>query len=118
MIEAGRVYVVQSPLYRAVKYVKGVPQIKMYYSENEINADRSNLEGYEIQRYKGLGEMNKDEAYDAITNPKTRHLIQINLNDAEEAAKAMKILMGDDADLRKDWIEEYIDFDKLYEMTI
>jgi len=118
MIEAGRLYVVQAPLYRAVKYVKGVPHVKMYYNENEIDRDRQNLEGYEIQRYKGLGEMNKDEAYDAITNPKTRRLIQINLDDAEKASESMKILMGDNADLRKDWIEQYINFDELYELTL
>lgn len=117
LVEAGRLYVVDPPLYRATKYVKGVPQVKMYYSESEINKDRKNLEGYEIQRYKGLGEMNKDEAYDAITNPETRHLIQVQIEDAEEASKAMKILMGDNADLRKDWIEEFIDFDELYELT-
>jgi len=118
MIDAGRLYVVESPLYRAVKYVNGKPQVKMYYSEHEIDKDRKNLEGYDIQRYKGLGEMNKDEAYDAITNRETRRLIRINIEDAEEAAQAMKILMGDDSQLRKDWIEDYIDFDELYELTL
>ena len=62
--------------------------------------------------------MNKDEAYDAITNPETRRLIQINIEDAEKASESMKILMGEDADLRKDWIEQYIDFDELYELTL
>lgn len=118
MIDAGRLYVVESPLYRAVKYINGKPQVKMYYSEHEIDKDRKNLEGYDIQRYKGLGEMNKDEAYDAITNRETRRLIRINIEDAEEAAQAMKILMGDDSQLRKDWIEDYIDFDELYELTL
>lgn len=118
MIDAGRLYVVESPLYRAVKYINGKPQVKMYYSEHEIDKDRKNLEGYDIQRYKGLGEMNKDEAYDAITNRETRRLIRINIEDAEEAAQAMKILMGDNSQLRKDWIEEYIDFDELYELTL
>lgn len=118
MIDAGRLYVVESPLYRAVKYVNGKPQVKMYYSEHEIDKDRKNLEGYDIQRYKGLGEMNKDEAYDAITNRETRRLIRVNIEDAEEAAQAMKILMGDDSQLRKDWIEDYIDFDELYELTL
>ena len=118
MIDAGRLYVVESPLYRAVKYVNGKPQVKMYYSEHEIDKDRKNLEGYDIQRYKGLGEMNKDEAYDAITNRETRRLIRVNIEDAEEAAQAMKILMGDNSQLRKDWIEDYIDFDELYELTL
>ena len=118
MIDAGRLYVVESPLYRAVKYVNGKPQVKMYYSEHEIDKDRKNLEDYDIQRYKGLGEMNKDEAYDAITNRETRRLIRVNIEDAEEAAQAMKILMGDDSQLRKDWIEDYIDFDELYELTL
>lgn len=118
MIDAGRLYVVESPLYRAVKYVNGKPQVKMYYSEYEIDKDRKNLEDYDIQRYKGLGEMNKDEAYDAITNRETRRLIRVNIEDAEEAAQAMKILMGDNSQLRKDWIEDYIDFDELYELTL
>lgn len=118
LIEAGRLYVVEAPLYRATKYIKGVPHVKMYYSQSEIDRDQKELEGYEIQRYKGLGEMNKNEAYDAITNPETRRLIQITLNDAEGASHAMKILMGDDSQLRKDWIEDYIDFDKMYEEMI
>ena len=114
MVEAGRLYVVDPPLYRATKNIKGKVDVRMYYSQQEIDADRANLEGYKIQRYKGLGEMNKDEAYDAITNPKTQHLIQVELGDAEEAAQAMKILMSDDANLRKEWIEDYIDFDQMY----
>ena len=117
MVEAGRLYVVDPPLYRATKNIKGKVDVRMYYSQQEIDADKSNLEGYKIQRYKGLGEMNKDEAYDAITNPKTQHLIQVELGDAEEAAQAMKILMSDDASLRKEWIEDYIDFDQMYELT-
>lgn len=117
MVEAGRLYVVDPPLYRATKNIKGKVDVRMYYSQQEIDADKNNLEGYKIQRYKGLGEMNKDEAYDAITNPKTQHLIQVELGDAEEAAQAMKILMSDDANLRKEWIEDYIDFDQMYELT-
>ena len=115
MIEEGRLYAVEPPLYKATKYIKGQPDIKMYYSQDEIDKDRKNLEGYEIQRYKGLGEMDKEEAYNAITNRDTHKLVQVQLGDAEEAEKAIRTLMSGDSDLRKDWIEEYIDFDKMYE---
>ena len=115
MIEEGRLYAVEPPLYKATKYIKGQPDIKMYYSQDEIDKDRKKLEGYEIQRYKGLGEMDKEEAYNAITNRDTHKLVQVQLGDAEEAEKAIRTLMSGDSDLRKDWIEEYIDFDKMYE---
>jgi len=115
MIEEGRLYAVEPPLYKATKYIKGKPDIKMYYSQDEIDKDKGKLDGYEIQRYKGLGEMDKDEAYNAITNRDTHRLIQVTMGDAEEAEKAIRILMSGDSDLRKDWIEEYIDFDKMYE---
>lgn len=114
MIEAGMIYVIVPPLYKAERYVKGKPEIKMYFTEQELAADRENLSGYSIQRYKGLGEMDKDtEAYDAITNAKTRRVIQVTIEDAMRAAQTLKTLLGNDASLRADWISQNIDFDEL-----
>lgn len=114
MIEAGMIYVIVPPLYKAEKYVKGKPEIKMYFTEQELAADRPNLTGYSIQRYKGLGEMDKDtEAYDAITNAETRRVVQVTIDDAMRAAQMLKVLLGDDATLRSEWIENTIDFDEL-----
>ena len=118
MIEAGMLYAVEPPLYKATKYVNGEPDVKMFYSQQEIDKEADNLKGYEIQRYKGLGEMDKSEAYDAITNRDTHRLIQISIGDAEEASKAVRTLMSDNSDLRKEWIEEYIDFDEMYKEMV
>ena len=114
LITAGLVYMVVPPLYKAEKYVKGKPEIKMYFTEQELAADRDNLKGYEISRYKGLGEMDSEtEAYDAITNHATRRVIRVTIDDAMRASQIMKVLMGNDAGLRADWIEQTIDFDEL-----
>lgn len=113
LIEEGRLYIVVPPLYKAEKYVKGKPHIKMYFDEQSIKKDRGNLAGYSIQRYKGLGEMMpQTEGYDAIANPETRRLIQVTIEDALEAAQSLKTLLGNDSSLRKQWIEDTIDFDE------
>lgn len=114
LITAGKVYSIVPPLYKAERYVKGKPEIKMYFTEQELANDRHNLKGYDISRYKGLGEMDSDtEAYDAITNHETRRVVQVTIEDAMRAAQMMKVLMGDDASLRSEWIEDYIDFEEL-----
>lgn len=114
LITAGKVYSIVPPLYKAERYVKGKPEIKMYFTEQELANDRHNLKGYDISRYKGLGEMDSDtEAYDAITNRETRRVVQVTIEDAMRAAQMMKVLMGDDASLRAEWIEDYIDFEEL-----
>lgn len=117
LIEAGMIYVIVPPLYKAERYVKGKPEIKMYFTEQELAADRENLKGYSIQRYKGLGEMDKDtEGYDAISNHATRRVIQVTIDDAMRAAQMLKVLLGEDSKLRAEWIEKTIDFnDYIYD---
>ena len=114
LIVAGHVYVIVPPLYKAERYVKGKPEIKMFFTEQELAAARPTLGGYDIIRYKGLGEMDKDtEAFDAITNRETRRVVQVTIEDAMRAAQMMKVLMGDDATLRSSWIETSIDFEEM-----
>ena len=114
LITAGHVYVIVPPLYKAERYVKGKPEIKMFFTEQELAAARPTLNGYDIIRYKGLGEMDKDtEAFDAITNRETRRVVQVTIEDAMRAAQMMKVLMGDDAALRSAWIESSIDFEEM-----
>ena len=110
MIDAGRLYAVQPPLYKATKYVKGEPTVKMFYSEYEMSQARHTLEGYDIQRYKGLGEMDEDEAHEALANPATRRLLRITQADAEESKAVLTMFMGGDAGVRKEWIMENVDF--------
>lgn len=120
MIEQGKLYFIEPPLYKATKYIKGKPNIKMYYNDSEIEKDRKNLKGYEIQRYKGLGEMDTDEAFDAITRHDTRKLVRISLDDAEQASNILKIMLGKnkkDSERRAEWITENIDFEEIYEQN-
>lgn len=111
LIDTGRLYAVEAPLYKAVKYIKGKPQTRLFYTQAEMDAAKAELSGYEISRFKGLGEMNLDDAHTALADPKTRRLIRITRGDAIQAKKTLKIMLGDDADLRKQWIAENIDFD-------
>ena len=71
---------------------------------------------YEIQRFKGLGEMNPDEGGKAITNPETRKIKQLTIEDAELCRETLNILMGDKAEFRKIWIAENLDFSGLYDL--
>ena len=114
LIEAGYLYVVLPPLYKAVKYKNGnIDEIKMYYTEAEIEKDRNKLTGYEINRYKGLGEMALDEAHSALADEKTRRLVQVTIDDIKSAQKELQILLGKQAKLRADWVVEHIDFNEV-----
>ena len=64
----------------------------------------------EVQRYKGLGEMNADQLADTTMNPDTRKLIRVKIDDALLAEKRVSVLMGDSVEPRKQWIEENVEF--------
>jgi len=64
----------------------------------------------DIQRYKGLGEMNADQLCDTTMKPGTRALIRVNIEDAQLAEKRVSVLMGDDVPPRKEWIDENVEF--------
>lgn len=120
LLEEGHVYLAIPPLYRATKYIKGKPHHLQFYSEQEMSAQRSKLmkDGYQIKRFKGLGEMNPEDVGDCIANPETRVLQKVSISDVQETLELFKILMGNDSKLRKDWIGENVDFDALYEATL
>lgn len=118
LIENGHVYVAVPPLYKATRYIKGQPESKWFYSENEMAQYRQSLidDKYEIQRFKGLGEMSPDEVGKAIANPETRKIKQLTIEDAELCRETLNILMGDKAEFRKIWIAENLDFSELYDL--
>ena len=106
-IEEGHVYVAMPPLYG----VKEKDGMKYLYSDDELNAYRKQANAkLEIQRYKGLGEMDADQLWDTTMDPKKRTLIKVGIEDAALCEHKISILMGNNAQSRRKWIDENIDF--------
>ncbi len=107
LIEKGHVYVAMPPLYG----IKTKDKMTYLYSDDELNKFRaSNNAKYDIQRYKGLGEMDSDQLWDTTMDPSKRTLIKINIEDAALCERKISVLMGNKPELRRKWIEENIDF--------
>lgn len=118
IIERGHLFVSVPPLYKAYKYVKGELETKYYFSETEMAEHRQNLidTGYSIARFKGLGEMDDEELGEAIFSPETRHIKRVTMEDVQKVKEKLKVLMGNDASLRKEWVKTNIDYDAIYEL--
>ncbi|MCF0108541.1 MAG: DNA topoisomerase IV subunit B [Erysipelotrichaceae bacterium] len=106
LVEQGMVYIALPPLYKVTKGKES----EYCYSDEELDETRARLGKVEIQRYKGLGEMNASQLWDTTMNPATRTLIQVKIDDAALAERRVSVLMGDKADLRRQWIEENVAF--------
>ncbi|HEX6977366.1 MAG TPA: DNA gyrase subunit B [Patescibacteria group bacterium] len=105
LIEKGYVYVSLPPLYK-IEWGKNKQYV---YSEEEKESFVKTLNGakVDVQRYKGLGEMNASELWETTMNPKTRILKQVNIGDAEEADKMFTMLMGEEVAPRKKYIQTF-----------
>ena len=107
LIETGHVYIAMPPLYGVMKNKERI----YLYSDDELNKMREELgEKLDIQRYKGLGEMDADQLWDTTMDPERRTLIQVSIEDAALCERRISVLMGNNAELRRNWIDENIDF--------
>jgi len=102
LIERGNILVACPPLYRLRKgkkifYLKDDEELEAYFKKHK-------RDGYEVNRFKGLGEMNPEQLAETVLNPKTRKLIQISIDDAENAKDTVEALFGKNVDARKKFL--------------
>ena len=109
LVNAGHVYIGMPPLYKVYKGDK----VEYAYDDKELDQKIAKIgKGYQLQRYKGLGEMSADQLWETTMNPETRNLTQVTVEDAEKAERMITTLMGDKVEGRKEFLAKYANFNK------
>ena len=116
LIDAGRVYIAQPPLYKITRRSGKLETVRYAWSDEQLqNYLKEFGKNFELQRYKGLGEMNPEQLWETTMNPETRTMLQVQIEDAAKAERRVSTLMGDKVDPRKRWIVENVDFTEFEE---
>ncbi len=109
LFDNGKIYIASPPLFKITFSRKKKNPVDYAWSEKEL-AKKTKGKEFNIQRFKGLGEMNADQLWDTTMNPETRTLIKVEIDDLLEAEKNISTLMGDNPEQRREWIENNISF--------
>ena len=111
LIQSGRVYIAMPPLYKVSKKNGKEENVIYAWDDEQLEQAKKTIgRGYNVQRYKGLGEMNADQLWETTMNPETRTLIQVSIEDAALVERRVSILMGDKVEPRREWIEDNVQF--------
>ncbi len=111
LIDAGKVFIAQPPLYKITRKSGKLETVRYAWTDEQLNLYTKELgKGAELQRYKGLGEINPDQLWETTMNYESRTFLQVQIEDAAKAERRVSTLMGDKVDPRKRWIIENVDF--------
>lgn len=110
LIEDGRVYIALPPLFKITKRGKKEEIVYAWSNEEKEKILNDCKVPTIVQRYKGLGEMNAEQLWETTMNPETRSLIQVHIDDLADAESQIEVLMGNNANRRRDWLDQHVSF--------
>jgi len=114
LILKGKLFVALPPLYRVSKEVNHKQVYEYAWDDNDLMEAKKKIgAGYRVSRYKGLGEMNAEQLWESTMDPRSRQLLKVTIEDPILAEQRVSILMGNDTQVRRQWVEENVNFNEV-----